>query len=262
MMQSLYTSSTGMVGMQSQIDTTANNIANVNTIGFKKSRAEFSDLMYKVMEYAGTSTSDVTKSPTGIEVGLGVRSTAVNKIFSEGSLKQTDNELDIAITGRGFIKLELPDGTEVYSRNGALKRDENGALVNSDGYKVIPEVVIPDDATALSIGTDGTISVVQAGQTQATQIGQILLTNFINPAGLHSMGDNLYIETDSSGQPIDDTPGTNGLGVLRQGFVELSNVQLVVELTDLITGQRAYDANSKVITTSDEMLQTTNSLKR
>lgn len=261
-MQSLYTSSTGMLGMQTQIDTTANNIANVNTIGFKKSRAEFADLMYGVMEYAGTSTSDVTKSPTGIEVGLGVRPTAINKIFSEGSLKQTDNDLDIAITGRGFLKLELPDGTEVYSRNGALKRDENGTLVNSDGYRIVPEVVIPDDATAVSIGTDGTISVVQAGQTQATQIGQILLTNFINPAGLHSMGDNLYIETDSSGQPVDDTPGTNGLGVLRQGFVELSNVQLVVELTDLITGQRAYDANSKVITTSDEMLQTVNQLKR
>ena len=262
MMQSLYTSSTGMLGMQTQIDTTANNIANVNTIGFKKSRAEFADLMYKVMDYAGTATSDVTKSPTGIEVGLGVRSTAINKIFSEGSLKQTDNQLDMAITGAGFFKMELPDGTEVYSRNGAFKIDETGAIVNSDGYKLVPEIVIPEDATNVSIGTDGIVSVIQAGQTQASQIGQILLTNFINPAGLHSMGDNLFSETDSSGQPIDDTPGLNGLGILRQGFVELSNVQLVVELTDLITGQRAYDANSKVITTSDEMLQTVNGLKR
>jgi flagellar basal-body rod protein FlgG len=262
MMQSLYTGSTGMLGMQTQIDTTANNIANVNTIAFKKSRAEFADLMYKVMQYAGTSTSDVTKSPTGIEVGLGVRPTAINKIFSEGTLKQTDNQLDIAITGQGFFKLELPDGSEVYSRNGAFKVDQDGTMVNADGYKLIPEVVIPEDATNISIGTDGTITVVQAGQTQATQIGQILLTSFINPAGLHSMGDNLYVETDSSGQPVDDTPGVNGLGILRQGFVELSNVQLVVELTDLITGQRAYDANSKIITTSDEMLQTTNSLKR
>ena len=262
MMQSLYTSSTGMLGMQTQIDTTANNIANVNTIGFKKSRAEFADLMYKVMEYAGTATSDVTKSPTGIEVGLGVRSTAINKIFSEGSLKQTENQLDMAITGAGFFKMELPDGTEVYSRNGAFKIDETGAIVNSDGYKLVPEIVIPEDATNVSIGTDGIVSVVQAGQTQASQVGQILLTNFINPAGLHSMGDNLFSETDSSGQPIDDTPGLNGLGILRQGFVELSNVQLVVELTDLITGQRAYDANSKVITTSDEMLQTVNGLKR
>jgi len=261
-MQSLYTASTGMLGMQTQIDTTANNIANVNTIGFKRSRAEFADLMYRVTEYAGTATSDVTKSPTGIEVGLGVRATAINKIFAEGSLKQTDNQLDVAITGKGFFKLQLPDGTEVYSRNGALKIDENGTMVNSDGYKIIPEIVIPEDSTQLSIGIDGIVTVVQAGQTQATQIGQMNLTNYINPAGLHSLGDNLYIETDSSGPPLEGVPGVDGLGVLRQGFVELSNVQLVVELTDLITGQRAYDSNSKVITTSDEMLQTTNNLKR
>jgi flagellar basal-body rod protein FlgG len=251
-----------MLGMQTQIDTTANNIANVNTIGFKKSRAEFADLMYQVQEYAGTSTSDVTKSPTGIEVGLGVRSTAINKIFTEGSLKETNNQLDVAITGRGFFKLELPDGTEVYTRNGAFKVDDNGSMVNSDGYKLTPEVVIPPDATNISIGTDGIVTVIQPGQTEATQIGQISTTNFINPAGLHSLGDNIYIETDSSGQPVEGTPGIDGLGVLRQGFVELSNVELVVELTDLITGQRAYDSNSKVITTSDEMLQTVNNLKR
>jgi len=262
MMQSLYTASTGMLGMQTQIDTTANNIANVNTIGFKKSRAEFADLMYQVMEYAGTSTSDTTKSPTGIEVGLGVRPTAVNKIFTEGSLKQTDNQLDMAITGKGFFKMELPDGTEVYTRNGAFKIDENGTIVNSDGYTLVPQITVPEDATNISIGSDGTVTAIQAGQTEATQVGQITTTNFINPAGLHSMGDNLYIETGSSGQPVDGTPGLDGLGVLRQGFVELSNVELVVELTDLITGQRAYDSNSKVITTSDEMLQTTNNLKR
>jgi len=261
-MQSLYTASTGMLGMQTQIDTTANNIANVNTIGFKKSRAEFSDLMYHVMEYAGTSTSDTTKSPTGIEVGLGVRPTAITKIFSEGSLKQTDNNLDLAITGKGFFKMELPDGTEVYSKNGAFKIDQNGTIVNSDGYTLLPQIVIPPDATNINIGTDGTVTVIQAGQTQATQIGQIQTTNFINPAGLHAMGDNLYIETDSSGQPVEGIPGIDGLGTIRQGFVELSNVELVVELTDLITGQRAYDANSKIITTSDEMLQTTNNLKR
>lgn len=262
MMQSLYTSSTGMLAMQTQIDTTANNIANVNTMGHKKSRAEFADLMYKVMTYAGTSTSDTTKSPTGIEVGLGVRPTAINKIFSEGSMKQTDNPLDLAITGKGFFKLQLPNGTEVYTRNGAFKIDQNGTLVNSDGYTVIPEVVIPEDAINISVGVDGIVSVTQPGQAQATQVGQLSLTNFVNPAGLHAMGDNLFVETDSSGQPVEGTPGDNGLGSIRQGFVELSNVQLVVELTDLITGQRAYDANSKVITTSDEMLATTNGLKR
>ena len=262
MMQSLYTASTGMLGMQMQIDVTANNIANVNTIGFKKSRAEFADLMYQVTEYAGTATSDVTKSPTGIEVGLGSRPTAVNKIFTEGSLKQTDNQLDVAITGRGFFSLELPDGSQVYSRNGAFKIDDTGNVVNSDGYALMPQLTIPADATNITIGTDGIVSVVQSGQTQATQIGQIQLTNFVNPAGLHSMGDNLYVETDSSGQPLEGNPGLDGLGILRQGFVELSNVELVVELTDLITGQRAYDSNSKVITTSDEMLQTVNNLKR
>ncbi len=262
MMQSLYTASTGMLGMQTQVDTIANNIANVNTIGFKKSRAEFADLMYNVMEYAGTSTSSTTQSPVGMEVGLGVRPTAVNKIFSEGSLKQTNNQLDLAITGQGFFEMQLPDGTPVYSRNGAFKIDNTGTVVNSDGYTLIPQIVIPPNATNISIGSDGIVTVIQAGQALATQIGQINTTNFINPAGLHALGNNLYTETGSSGQPVSGTPGLNGLGTLRQGFVELSNVQLVVELTDLITGQRAYDSNSKIITASDQMLQTTNNLKR
>ena len=262
MMRSLYTASTGMLAQQLQIDNTSNNIANVNTIGFKSSRAEFADLMYQTLEYAGTGTSQITKSPTGIEVGLGVRPTAITKIFTEGNLKQTANNLDVAITGKGFFKIELPDGTESYSRNGAFKLDENGTIVNSDGYRLIPEIVVPNDATDISIGTDGIVSVIQPGQTQATQIGQITTTNFINPAGLHSLGDTLFLETEASGIPIEDTPGLNGLGILRQGFVELSNVQLVVELTELITGQRAYEADSKAITTSDEMLQTVVNLKR
>ncbi len=262
MMQSLYTASTGMLGMQTQIDTTANNIANVNTIGFKKSRAEFADLMYHVMKYAGTATSDVTKSPTGIEVGLGSRPTAINKIFSEGSLKQTDNQLDIAVAGKGFFKLQLPNGTQVYSRNGAFKLNATGTIVNSDGYTLLPQISIPPNATNVSIGTDGTVVAVIPGQAQATQIGQIGLTSFINPAGLHSLGNNLFVETYSSGQAVNGIATQDGLGSIRQGFVELSNVELVVELTDLITGQRAYDSNSKVITTSDEMLQTTNNLKR
>jgi flagellar basal-body rod protein FlgG len=262
MMRSLYTASTGMLAQQLQIDNTSNNIANVNTIGFKSSRAEFADLMYQTLEYAGTGTSQITKSPTGIEVGLGVRPTAITKIFTEGNLKQTANNLDVAITGKGFFKIELPDGTESYSRNGAFKLDENGTIVNSDGYRLIPEIVVPNDATDISIGTDGIVSVIQPGQTQATQIGQMTTTNFINPAGLHSLGDTLFLETEASGIPIEDTPGLNGLGILRQGFVELSNVQLVVELTELITGQRAYEADSKAITTSDEMLQTVVNLKR
>jgi flagellar basal-body rod protein FlgG len=262
MMQSLYTGSTGMSAMQTQINVTANNIANVNTIGFKKSRPEFADLMYKVMQYAGTATSDTTKSPTGIEVGLGVRPTSTTKIFTEGNLQQTDNQLDMAIAGNGFFTLEMPDGTQVYSRNGAFKLDANGDLVNADGYKLVPNIVIPADATKVSIGTDGTVSVIEPGQTQASQIGQITLTNFINPAGLHSIGNNVYSQTDSSGEPVQSVAGTNGLGTIRQGFVEMSNVKLVVALTDLITGQRAYDSNSKIITTSNQMLQTVNQLKQ
>lgn len=262
MLRSLYTAATGMIAQQTQIDTTSNNIANVNTIGYKKQRAEFADLMYQTMEYAGTSTSSTTISPTGIEVGLGVRPTAISKLFTQGNFKETGNPLDMAITGQGFFQVQLPDGTTAYTRNGSFKLDSNGNIVNSDGYQMIPQVTIPQDATQISIGTDGTVSVLQAGQTQMTQVGQIELANFVNPAGLHSLGNNNYINTTASGDPITSTPGLNGLGEIRQQFVEMSNVQLVEEMTDLITGQRAYEANSKAITTSDEMLQTVNSLKR
>ena len=262
MLRSLYTASTGMLGQQTQIDTTSNNIANVNTIGYKKQRAEFSDLMYQVMEHAGSATSSTTISPTGIEVGLGVRPTAITKMYTQGNFQETGNNLDIAITGNGFFQVELPNGNIAYTRNGSFKLDANGSIVNSDGYKLIPEITLPEDTTGIDIGVDGTVSVVQAGQTEATQVGQIELTNFINTAGLHALGDNLLTNTEASGDPINGVAGTNGLGQIRQGFVELSNVQLVVELTDLITGQRAYEASSKAIVTSDEMLQTVNQLKR
>ncbi|MDX1809921.1 MAG: flagellar basal-body rod protein FlgG [Sulfurospirillaceae bacterium] len=262
MLRSLYTAATGMIAQQTQIDTTSNNIANVNTIGYKKQRAEFADLMYQTMEYAGTATSNTTVSPTGIEVGLGVRPTAISKLFTQGNFKETGNPLDMAITGQGFFQIQLPDGSTAYTRNGSFKLDSNGNIVNSDGYQLIPQITIPQDATQISIGTDGTVSVMQAGQTQMSQVGQIELANFVNPAGLHSLGNNNYINTTASGDAITSTPGLNGLGEIRQNFVEMSNVQLVEEMTDLITGQRAYEANSKAITTSDEMLQTVNGLKR
>jgi len=262
MLRALYTAATGMIAQQLQIDTTSNNIANVNTIGYKKQRAEFADLMYQTMEYAGTATSEQSNSPTGISVGLGVRPTAIAKQFSQGNFKETGNNLDMAITGNGFFKITLPDGTEAYTRNGAFKLDSTGTIVNSDGYKLAPEIVIPPDSVAISVAVDGTISVLQAGQQESTVIGQIGLTNFINPAGLHSLGDNLYINTSASGEPVEGVAGQNGLGQIRQGFVEMSNVQLVEEMTDLITGQRAYEASSKAITTSDSMLQTVNNLKR
>ncbi len=262
MIRSLYTAATGMIAQQTQIDVTSNNIANVNTIGYKKQRAEFADLMYQTMEYAGTSTSSTTVSPTGIEVGLGARPTAIAKQFTQGNFKETGNDLDMAITGKGFFQIQLPDGTTAYTRNGSFKLDNEGSIVNSDGYRMLPEVTVPEDATQISIGTDGTISVLQAGQTEMTDIGQIELANFINPAGLHSLGDNNFLNTSASGDVITGTPGLEGMGQTRQQFVEMSNVQLVEEMTDLITGQRAYEANSKAIVTSDEMLQTVNQLKR
>jgi flagellar basal-body rod protein FlgG len=262
MLRSLYSAATGMIAQQTSIDVTTNNIANVNTIGYKKQRAEFADLFYQTMEYAGTATSATTTSPTGINVGLGVRPTAVTKLFSQGNFKETGNNLDLAITGNGFFKVQMPDGSLAYTRNGAFKLDSQGQVVTSDGYPLVPNIVIPPDTTQISIGTDGTVSVLQAGQTQMTQVGQIILTNFINPAGLHALGNNNYINTSASGDPIEGVAGTDGLGQIRQGFVEMSNVQLVEEMTDLITGQRAYDANSKAIMTSDEMLKTVNQLKR
>lgn len=262
MMRSLYSATTGMLGQQLQIDTTSNNIANVNTAGYKKQRAEFNDLFYQSLQYAGTATSETTLSPTGIEVGLGVRAGAITKMFSQGSPKETENNLDVAITGKGFFQVQLPDGTTAYTRSGNFKLDDNGNLVTSEGYAVIPQIVIPQDATQINIGNDGTVSVVQGNQGASNVVGQIELANFINPAGLHSLGDNLYLNTNASGAPIVGVAGTNGMGQIKQGFLELSNVRLVEEMTDLITGQRAYEANSKSIQTADAMLQTVNGLKR
>ncbi|MCI2235603.1 MULTISPECIES: flagellar basal-body rod protein FlgG [Helicobacter] len=262
MMRALYTATTGMLGQQLQIDVTSNNISNVNTFGYRKERAEFADLLHQVLQYAGSSTSETTLSPTGIEVGLGVRPTSVQKIFSQGNFKETENNLDIAITGNGFFQIELPDGTIAYTRDGSFKLDDEGNVVNSQGYLLVPNITIPDDATQVNIGTDGTVSVVQGNATEVNELGQIETVNFINPAGLHALGDNLYLNTNASGDPIVGTPGLNGFGQLRQGFVETSNVKLVEEMTDLIVGQRAYEANSKSIQTADSMLQTVNQLKR
>ncbi|PAF42056.1 flagellar basal-body rod protein FlgG [Helicobacter sp. 11S03491-1] len=262
MMRALYTATTGMLGQQLQIDTTSNNIANVKTTGYKKQRAEFNDLFYQALQYAGTATSETTLSPTGIEVGLGVRPGAINKMFSQGSPQETENNLDIAITGKGFFQIQLPDGSIAYTRSGNFKLDDQGNVVTSEGYLLLPQITVPQDATQINIGTDGTVSVVQGNRGLSNVLGQIEIVNFINPAGLHGLGDNLYINTNASGDPIAGVGGTDGLGQLRQGFLELSNVKLVEEMTDLITGQRAYEANSKSIQTADSMLQTVNNLKR
>ncbi|GAA7530162.1 flagellar basal-body rod protein FlgG [Helicobacter pylori] len=262
MLRSLYSATSGMLAQQTHIDTTSNNIANVNTTGFKKSRADFNDLFYQAMQYAGTNTSNTTLSPDGMEVGLGVRPSAITKMFSQGSPKETENNLDVAITGKGFFQVQLPDGTTVYTRSGNFKLDEQGNLVTSEGYLLIPQITLPEDTTQVNIGVDGTVSVTQGLQTTSNVIGQITLANFVNPAGLHSMGDNLFSITNASGEAIVGNPDSQGLGKLRQGFLELSNVRLVEEMTDLITAQRAYEANSKSIQTADAMLQTVNSLKR
>ncbi|GAA9038971.1 flagellar basal-body rod protein FlgG [Helicobacter pylori] len=262
MLRSLYSATSGMLAQQTHIDTTSNNIANVNTTGFKKSRADFNDLFYQAMQYAGTNTSNTTLSPDGMEVGLGVRPSAITKMFSQGSPKETENNLDVAITGKGFFQVQLPDGTTAYTRSGNFKLDEQGNLVTSEGYLLIPQITLPEDTTQVNIGVDGTVSVTQGLQTTSNVIGQITLANFVNPAGLHSMGDNLFSITNASGEAIVGNPDFQGLGKLRQGFLELSNVRLVEEMTDLITAQRAYEANSKSIQTADAMLQTVNSLKR
>ncbi|GAA9514630.1 flagellar basal-body rod protein FlgG [Helicobacter pylori] len=262
MLRSLYSATSGMLAQQTHIDTTSNNIANVNTTGFKKSRADFNDLFYQAMQYAGTNTSNTTLSPDGMEVGLGVRPSAITKMFSQGSPKETENNLDVAITGKGFFQVQLPDGTTAYTRSGNFKLDEQGNLVTSEGYLLVPQITLPEDTTQVNIGVDGTVSVTQGLQTTSNVIGQITLANFVNPAGLHSMGDNLFSITNASGEAIVGNPDSQGLGKLRQGFLELSNVRLVEEMTDLITAQRAYEANSKSIQTADAMLQTVNSLKR
>ncbi|GAA7274594.1 flagellar basal-body rod protein FlgG [Helicobacter pylori] len=262
MLRSLYSATSGMLAQQTHIDTTSNNIANVNTTGFKKSRADFNDLFYQAMQYAGTNTSNTTLSPDGMEVGLGVRPSAITKMFSQGSPKETENNLDVAITGKGFFQVQLPDGTTAYTRSGNFKLDEQGNLVTSEGYLLIPQITLPEDTTQVNIGVDGTVSATQGLQTTSNVIGQITLANFVNPAGLHSMGDNLFSITNASGDAIVGNPDSQGLGKLRQGFLELSNVRLVEEMTDLITAQRAYEANSKSIQTADAMLQTVNSLKR
>ncbi|MEJ8595833.1 flagellar basal-body rod protein FlgG [Helicobacter pylori] len=262
MLRSLYSATSGMLAQQTHIDTTSNNIANVNTTGFKKSRADFNDLFYQAMQYAGTNTSNTTLSPDGMEVGLGVRPSAITKMFSQGSPKETENNLDVAITGKGFFQVQLPDGTTAYTRSGNFKLDEQGNLVTSEGYLLIPQITLPEDTTQVNVGVDGTVSVTQGLQTTSNVIGQITLANFVNPAGLHSMGDNLFSITNASGDAIVGNPDSQGLGKLRQGFLELSNVRLVEEMTDLITAQRAYEANSKSIQTADAMLQTVNSLKR
>lgn len=260
MIRSLWTGTTGMHAQQLNIDVIANNLANVSTTGFKKSRADFQDLLYQTMKVPGSQTSADTQSPTGILVGLGVRPAAVTKIFTQGDLIQTENELDVAIEGNGFLQVEMPNGTTAYTRAGALKRDSNGRITTSDGYPILPALTIPDGATQVSISETGIVSAIIGDDTESTEIGTLELATFTNNAGLSAIGRNLFQETSASGTAITGTPGSDGLGTLMQTYLEGSNVNIVEEMANMITTQRAYEINSKTIQTSDEMMQTTNQL--
>ncbi|MGD9058150.1 MAG: flagellar basal-body rod protein FlgG [Desulfobacterales bacterium] len=262
MIRSLWTSATGMQAQELNIDVISNNLANVNTSGFKKSRAEFQDLLYESMRPAGAASSAETTVPTGIQLGHGTRPSAVQKMFSQGDFQNTQNELDWAIEGDGFFQIELPNGDTSYSRSGEFKLDADGRIVNPDGFPLIPELTVPTDTISISVGLDGTVSVVQAGDATPVEIGNVQLARFVNPAGLRSLGKNLYSPTNASGDEIIGTPGENGFGTLAQGFLEMSNVSVVDEMVNMITAQRAYETNSKVITTADDMLQIANNLKR
>jgi flagellar basal-body rod protein FlgG len=255
-MRSLFTASTGMAAQQLNIDVIANNIANVTTTGFKRSRAEFSDLLYQEYRRVGTQSSDTgTIVPAGVQVGLGVKPVSVYRINEQGSLIATNNQLDIAIKGRGFLQVTLPDGTVGYSRDGSLKRDQDGQITTNDGYPLEPSITIPANASAITIGKDGTVSVTTAASATSQQIGTIQLADFVNPAGLQPRGDNLYLETAASGAPQTGTAGLNGLGTLDQNALEASNVNVVEEMVNMIETQRAYEMNSKAISTADQMLQ-------
>jgi flagellar basal-body rod protein FlgG len=255
MIRSLWIAKTGMEAQQTQMDVISNNLANVSTNGFKSSRAVFEDLLYQNIRQPGAQSSQLTQIPSGFQIGTGVRPIAAERLFTQGNLQQTNNQLDVAIQGAGFFQVLLPDGTTGYTRDGSFQTDNQGQLVTSNGFPVQPSITIPANATSVTIGQDGVVSVTQPGTATAVQVGSIQLATFINPAGLESMGQNLYQETGSSGAPLANVPGTNGTGTVSQGFVETSNVNVVEELVNMIQTQRAYEMNSKAVTASDQMLQ-------
>jgi flagellar basal-body rod protein FlgG len=254
MIRSLWIAKTGMEAQQTQMDTVSNNLANVSTTGFKKSRAIFEDLLYQNVRQPGAQSSQQTKLPSGMQVGTGVRAVAIERIHTQGNPQKTGNDKDMMINGNGFFNVLLPDGTTAYTRDGSFQRDENGQMVTSSGFVLQPAITIPINADNITVGKDGTVS-IKVGNQPPQQIGSLQLSTFINPTGLESKGENLYVETGSSGAPQSNTPGTNGSGDILQGFVESSNVNVVEEMVNMIQTQRAYEINSKAITTSDQMLQ-------
>jgi flagellar basal-body rod protein FlgG len=255
MIRSLYIAKTGLEAQQTNLDVISNNLANVSTNGFKKSRAVFEDLLYQNVRQPGAQSSQQTQLPSGLQIGTGVRTVATERIHTQGNPQQTSNSKDVMINGSGYFQVLTPDGTQAYTRDGSFQTDSNGQLVTSSGYVLQPPITVPANALTMTVGRDGTVSVTTPGTAAATQIGSIQVHTFINPAGLESKGENLYNETGASGTANANVPGTNGAGVLMQGFVETSNVNVVEEMVNMIETQRAYEINSKAITTSDQMLQ-------
>lgn len=255
MINSLQIAKTGMTAQQTQLDVIAHNLANVATAGFKRGTALFEDLIYQNLRQVGGNTADNAELPTGLHIGLGVRTVATARTYSQGNLQQTDNNLDVAINGNGFFRIQLPDGSVAYTRDGSFKLNNQGQIVTNQGYLLVDSPTVPENARSLTIGKDGQITVLVPGQAQPQVIGQITLANFINPAGLEPMGQNLFMESQASGAPNEGTPGAEGFGQLMQGFLESSNVNVVQELVNMIQTQRAYELNSKAVTTSDQMLQ-------
>ena len=255
MMRALWSSATGMEAQQLKIDVISNNLANVNTPGFKRDRIDFQDLLYQTRKAPGALVASGQAAPGGVQIGLGVRTGGLQKIYLEGDFQQTQNELDVAIEGTGFFQVLMPNGDLAYSRAGNFRRNAEGTIVSPDGYILQPEVTVPADATEVTIAQDGTVSITRAGEAAAEEAGQIQTARFANPAGLRAIGRNLHMETASSGTPELGTPGENGIGTLAQGFLEMSNVNLVEEMVNMITAQRAYETSSKVINTADQMLQ-------
>lgn len=262
MIRSLYTAATGMLAQDLNVSVIANNLANVNTSGFKRSRADFQDLLYQNLRLVGTLSDNGNQVPTGIQLGLGVKPAAIQKIFIQGDFAQTQNPLDMAIEGNGFFQVTQADGTLAYTRSGSFKIDNTGQIVTSDGLLLDPAITIPVDTLVIGIDTQGTVSVTQPETTTPTVLGTIQLATFQNPAGLQAIGSNLFEETDASGPATVGNPGIDDRGNIQQGFLELSNVSVVEEMVNLITAQRAYEVNSRTVQTADEMLQIANTLKR
>lgn len=262
MIKAMRTAASGMIGQQMNVDTIANNLANVNTTGFKRSKIEFQDVLYQNYRRAGSATAIGSQAPTGLEIGYGTRAAATVRHYSQGDLTQTGNPLDLAISGDGFFQLQYPDGTTVYTRDGAFKLSPDGRIVNSDGYYLMPEITVPEDAVSISVASDGMIQVLQVGQEEPVEVGQFELARFINPSGLSAVGRNLLVPTAASGDPITDMPTLSGLGKLDQGYLEMSNVLVVDEMVNMIVAQRAYEISAKAIQTADDMSGVINNLKR